>query len=474
MVVGEFTESADVLIIGGGPGGYVAAIRAAELGQSVVLVERDAIGGVCLNVGCIPSKALISVADQAHQAHLWAERGVMYQGLSLDVDRIQAFRQQTVDRLTQGVRTLLEGHQVRVIEGEARFLGPHLVRVVSTYESQKIQFEKAIIATGSRPRALAGLPFDGVRVVSSTEALAFSEVPEHLVVVGGGYIGLELGTAWRKLGSQVTILEATPHLLPGFDRELVRPIERRLAQLGVRVMTNARVETARSTDDNVVLTVTRNDGSEVLEADRVLVTVGRVPNTDGLGLSEAGITLDGGGFIPVNERMATKVPHLYAIGDVTPGPMLAHKASHQGLVAAEAIAGLASAFDVTAIPSVIFTDPEIASVGLTADEAKSQGYDPVVGRFPLAANGRALTLQETDGQAVVIADRETGLLLGFHWVGSQASSVIAEGTLALEMGATLEDLALTVHAHPTLSEAWMEAAMVALDRPVHVLRRPRS
>lgn len=348
------------------------------------------------------------------------------------------------------------------------------MRVVSTYESQKIQFEKAIIATGSRPRALAGLPFDGVRVVSSTEALAFSEVPEHLVVVGGGYIGLELGTAWRKLGSQVTILEATPHLLPGFDRELVRPIERRLAQLGVRVMTNARVETARSTDDNVVLTVTRNDGSEVLEADRVLVTVGRVPNTDGLGLSEAGITLDGGGFIPVNERMATKVPHLYAIGDVTPGPMLAHKASHQGLVAAEAIAGLASAFDVTAIPSVIFTDPEIASVGLTADEAKSQGYDPVVGRFPLAANGRALTLQETDGQAVVIADRETGLLLGFHWVGSQASSVIAEGTLALEMGATLEDLALTVHAHPTLSEAWMEAAMVALDRPVHVLRRPRS
>ncbi len=475
MVVGEFTESADLLVIGGGPGGYVAAIRAAQLGRQVTLVERQDLGGICLNVGCIPSKALISVSHEWRRLQEASSRGIQAGNLSLDLSRAQHFKSQVVERLTAGVRQLLNGNQVAVIQGEARFVGPHQVRVVSEYESKKLEFAQAIIATGSRPRILEGLPEKpGSVVMGSTELLALEHVPEHLAVVGGGYIGMELGTAFLKFGAKVTVIEATSALLAGTDPTLVRVVERRFHALGGTVHLNASVTEAQYTDRGAELTIAGGDGAFTLTADAVLVTVGRVPNTDGLDLSEAGVVMDEHGLVAVDHRLRTKNPDIAAIGDITPGPMLAHKASYQGKIAAESLSGLPSAADATAIPAVIFTDPEIASVGLTLDQAKAQGFDAIVGRFPFAANGRALSLDQSEGDAWVVADRDTGQILGVHLVGPEASTLIAEGTLAVELGATLEDLALTIHAHPTLSETIMEAAEVTLGRPIHMATTRRQ
>lgn len=467
MVVGEFTENADLVVIGGGPGGYVAAIRAAQLGRQVTLVEKGPLGGICLNVGCIPSKALISVSDDYERLRESGSRGIHVSSISLDIAQVQQFKAGVVTRLTSGVDTLLKANQVTVVESEARFVGPHHIRVVSEYESKKIEFRQAIIATGSRPRQLPNLPIDGKLVMGSTELLALDRIPEHLVVIGGGYIGLELGTAFRKFGSRVTVVEATEQLLAGTDPGLVRVVARRLKALGVAVHLKTRLEQLEAGDSTGRLTVSGPEGKSVLEADAVLVTVGRMPNTEGLDLGEAGVEVDERGLVRVDQALKTTNPDIAAVGDITPGPMLAHKASYQGKVAAESLSGLPSAADAVAVPAVIFTDPEIASVGLGEEAAREQGWDPVVGRFSFQANGRALSLGNALGEVVVVADKPSGQILGLHVVGPEASTMIAEGTLALEMGATLEDLALTIHAHPTLPETIMEAAEAALGRPIH-------
>lgn len=471
MVVGEFTESADVVVIGGGPGGYVAAIRAAQLGRTVTLIESQDIGGVCLNRGCIPSKALITQADRFSRWEAWAQAGLEGARPTVNWEKLQSWKNDVVNQLTGGVRTLLEGNGVHVEIGTARFVGPNQIRIAGEYESKKMTFNACIVATGSRPREVPELDIDGERVIGSTEALSLENIPGHLVVVGGGYIGLELGTAYRKLGSEVTVIEATEQLLPGVDPELVRVVARRLKRLGVTVLVNAKVAGVERTKDQARLTVSSPSGEQSLLADKVLVTVGRVPNTDQLDLGKAGIIPDDRGFIPVDSAMRTQNAKIYAIGDVVGNPMLAHKASHEGKVAAEVIAGKPAAMDVVAIPAVIFTDPEIATVGLTAKAAQDQGYDIVLGRFPFAANGRALTLQETEGQVVVVAEKTSERLLGVHIVGAEASGLIAEATLALEMGATLTDLALTIHAHPTLPETILESAEMALGWPTHVLAK---
>jgi dihydrolipoamide dehydrogenase len=471
MVVGELTIETDLLVLGGGPGGYVAAIRAAQLGVDVTLVDRDGLGGVCLNRGCIPSKALITMTALSHKVSHLAVAGIHVQDLIVDLPELQAWKQGVVDRLTGGVKQLLEANGVQVFAGSGTFTGPRELRVQGPFESQRVRFRRLILATGSAPVALKNLPFDHERICDSTDALAWTERPRHLVVVGGGYIGLELGTVYRKLGSEVTVVEATPGLLPGIEPALVRVVARRLADLGVRVETQATAQSAERTADGVRLACAGPAGEFSLEADRVLVAVGRRPLTDGFGIEQLGVALDERGFVAVDAQRRTNVPEIFAIGDAAGQPMLAHKASHEGKVAAEVVAGRPAAYDVRGVPAPIFTDPEIATVGLTEAQAKAAGHDVVTGRFPFSALGRALTTAETDGFGLVVADRVSGDLLGLHLVGPEASNLVAEGGLALEMAATLEDLALTIHAHPTLPEVVMEAAEAALGMPIHLAPR---
>ncbi len=469
MVVGEFTEDIDVLVIGAGPGGYVAAIRAAQLGRSVVVVDKAELGGVCLNRGCIPSKALISAAH-----HYEAAKDSPFPGIEttakLDFAKVQEWKQSVVNKMTGGVKTLLKGNNVRVIQGEAIFTSANEVRVSSEYEGQRLRFKDCIIATGSRPIELKALPF-GKRVLSSTEALALDHVPESLVVVGGGYIGVELGQTYAKFGSKVTIIEGTNAILPLFDEQLTRLVTRNLKKYNVDVFTNALAQSVQETDKDITLTFKVGDEEKTVTAEYVLVTVGRRPNTDELGLESIGVKMTDRGLIEVDAQCRTSVPHIYAIGDIVPGAALAHKASYEGKVAAEAIAGQASAVDYRCIPSVVFSDPEIASVGLSEKEAKEQYGDIAVGRFPYAANGRAVALNADAGFVRLIAEKSTGVLVGAQVIGTEASNLIAELGLAIEMSATLEDIALTIHAHPTLGEMVMEASEVALGSPIHIVSK---
>jgi dihydrolipoamide dehydrogenase len=475
MVVGELTVETDLLVLGGGPGGYVAAIRAGQLGLDVTLVDRDGLGGVCLNVGCIPSKALITMSHLAYKVQHLTDAGIHVQGLEVRMPELQAWKQGVVDRLVGGVRQLLEANGVAVVRGTGTFTGPHELRVQGEFESQRVRFKQAIVATGSRPVELGALPFDHEVVCDSTDALAWTEVPAQLCVVGGGYIGLELGTVYAKLGSQVTVLEATDGLLPGTDPALVRVVARRLKELGVRVELGTKATGVRRAKRGPATVEAQGpQGSFTVPADRVLVTVGRVPLSQGIGLEALGLAPDGRGFLAVDAQRRTTVPHVFAIGDVAGGPLLAHKASHEGKVAAEVAAGEASGYDVRFVPAVIYTDPEIASVGYTEAQAREAGHEVVTGRFPFAALGRALTTGEGEGYGQVVADAATGELLGLHVVGPEASNLIAEGGLALEMFATLEDIAGTIHAHPTLPEVVMEAAEAALGRPIHQAPRRRA
>jgi dihydrolipoamide dehydrogenase len=470
VVVGELLEGTDVLVVGGGPGGYVAAIRAAELGREVMLAEMAAVGGVCLNVGCIPSKALITAADWAYRAARLETLGIHVDGVRVDVPALQRWKASVVAKLTGGVEQLLRAHGVKIVRGRASFTGPGEAKVETGSQVVRIAWRDAIVATGSRPVAPALLEPDGERVLDSTALLAAERVPEELVVVGAGYIGLELGTVFAKLGSRVTIVEALDGILPGLPRDLVRPVADRLAALGVTVRTGTRVVGRERSGDRVVLNLESAQGTARLEAETVLVAVGRRPNTEDLGLEHIGLRPDAGGYLPVDAARRTPVPHVYAIGDVAGGPLLAHKASMEGRVAAEAIAGRAgAAFDVRAMPAVIFTDPEIATVGLSEADARAAGYEVVVGRFPFAANGRALTLDAGAGHVKLVADRASGVVLGAEMVGPEVSSLVAEVALAIEGALTLEDVAATVHAHPTLPEAVAEAAEVALGLPIHVL-----
>ncbi|WP_047151349.1 dihydrolipoyl dehydrogenase [Aneurinibacillus tyrosinisolvens] len=470
MVVGEFTTELDVLVIGAGPGGYVAAIRAAQLGKKVAIVDRDEVGGVCLNRGCIPSKSLISAAHRYEQAKEGADIGVNVEGVTVDMKKVQEWKQSVVNKLTGGVKTLLKGNGVEIISGEALFVSENEVRVFHGYDVNRYRFNHCIIATGSRPIEIPALPFSE-RILSSTEALTLDHIPEKLLVVGGGYIGIELGTTFAKLGAKVTILEGSPNILPGFEKQMVQMVKKKLKKLNVDIHTEAIASKSEVTENGVKVTASIKDKEEVFEGNYCLVTVGRRPNTDELGLDAINMKLTERGLIEIDKQCKTNVPNVYAIGDIVAGPALAHKASYEGKVAAEVIAGQPSEIDYLAIPAVVFSDPEMATVGLDEAQAKEQGYKVKTGKFAFAANGRALSVNETDGFVKVVADEEDGRVLGVQIVGPEASDLIAEAGLAIEMGATLEDIALTIHAHPTLAEVTMEAVEAALGHGVHSLTK---
>ncbi|MFP3391216.1 dihydrolipoyl dehydrogenase [Brevibacillus sp. SIMBA_040] len=469
MVVGEFTTEVDVLVIGAGPGGYVAAIRAAQMGKTVAVVEKADIGGVCLNVGCIPSKAMIHAAHTYEHTQHTESMGITMENVKVDFAKVQEWKSGIVKQLTGGVGSLFKGHKIQVIPGEALFVSENEVRVFHGYDVNRYRFEHCIIATGSRPIELPAFPF-GKRVLSSTEALSLTELPKSLVVIGGGYIGIELGTVFAKFGTKVTILEGSDQILPGFEPDMPRLVERKLKKLGVTINTKALAQGMEETENGVIVKAEVKGEQQQIEAEYVLVTVGRRPNTDELGVRDIGMNLTDRGLIVVDKQGRTNIPNVYAIGDIVAGPALAHKASYEGKVAAEAIAGHPAEVDYKAIPAVVFCDPEIASVGINEKEAKEKGIGYVVGRFPFAANGRALSVNAGEGYVKLIAEKETNLVLGAQIVGPEASNIIAEIGLAIEMGATLEDIELTIHAHPTLGEVTMEAAELALGRPIHVMK----
>ncbi|MGB0589455.1 MAG: dihydrolipoyl dehydrogenase [Myxococcota bacterium] len=465
--------STHTVVIGAGPGGYVCAIRLAQLGVDTLLVEKRDLGGVCLNVGCIPSKALITASKLVHQIREAEEMGIIAGPVTLDLEKMIAWKAGIVGKLTSGVGHLVEGNGGKILRGAATFTGPNTLDVTgSDGETTTVSFENAVIATGSVPTEIPGFELDGEHVVSSTEALAWTKAPERIVVIGGGYIGMEMGGVWQRMGSQVTVVEFADRILPGFAKDLSRPVQRRFKAHGGAVKTKTKATSWKKAKGGGV-TVTIEDlksGKEsTLEADVILLTVGRRPMSSGLGLETAGVATDARGIVTVDGAQRTNVGNIYAIGDVAGEPMLAHKGSKEGEVAAEVIAGKASAFDVRGIPAVVFTDPEIAGVGMTEEEAKAAGHKVSVGRFSFAANGRALSLNDADGFVRLVFDSDTEVLLGGQIVGPEASNLIAEVGLALEMGALASDLALTIHAHPTLSETVMEASAAALGHAIHAL-----
>lgn len=467
MVVGDASIDIDVLVVGAGPGGYVAAIRAAQLGKSVLIADKSEFGGVCLNRGCIPSKALISAAHQYESAQHGSEIGITAENVKVDFGKVQEWKSSVVKKLTGGVGSLLKGNKIETFRGEVMFINQNEARLFNDNESPRYRFKHCIIATGSRPIELKAFPFGG-RILSSTEALELNEIPKSMVVIGGGYIGIELGQTFSKFGTKVTVLEGSDTILPGFEKELSQLVSRKLKKAEVDIHTKAMAQSCEQTDNDVTVKFTVDGEEKEVTADYVLVTVGRRPNTDGeLGLDLIEMKVSDRGLIEVDEQCRTSIPNIYAIGDIVAGPALAHKASYEGKVAAEAIAGMSSVVDYRAIPLVVFSDPEISSVGLSETEAKEQGIELAVGKFPFAVNGRALSLNSTDGFVKLVANKETGIVLGAQIVGAEASNLIAELGLAIEMGATLEDIALTIHAHPTLGEIVMEAAEVALGHPIH-------
>ncbi len=466
------TSQADVVVLGSGPARYVCAIRLAQLGKKVTVVDRAEIGGVCLNRGCIPSKALIYAGTMYEKAQHMSEMGIEFKGATLNMSKLMTWKESVVKKLTGGVGQLLKANGCEVIAGDAKFTGPKSMEVKTSNGTRTVNFNQCVIATESRPSNLPGFTVDQERVVDSTGALNLKSVPKTMLCIGGGYIGLELGTFYAKVGTKVTVVEAGKALLGIVDPDLTRVVTKNLTKRGVDIKLSTLVQGSKVGKNDVEVTFKDADGKTFSEKfDVVLVTIGRKPNSDGIGLEKTGVKLDQHGFIVVDAQRKTNVPSLYAIGDIAGQPLLAHKGSKEGIVAAEAIAGKKTAYDVQAMPAVIFTDPEIATVGLTDVEAKAKGYDVQVGTFPFVANGRALSVAESDGLVKMIGDRKTGRLLGVHIVGPEASNLISEAALALEMGALVEDLALTVHPHPTLPETLMEAAEATLGHAIHIYQK---
>ena len=466
MVVGDIATGTEVLIVGAGPGGYVAAIRGGQLGLDVTLVEKDAYGGTCLNEGCIPSKALIHGTGLAHEAGAAGEMGV-HADPAVDMQGLVGWKDDVVDRLTGGVEKLCKANGVNLIPGRAEFVDENTARVAHGGDgqgSESIEFEHAIIATGSRPVEVPGLEFDGEYILDSADALELETVPESMLVVGGGYIGMELSTVYAKLGADVTVVEMLDDILPAYQDDVKRVIRERAESLGVDFhFGEAAAGWEEAAGEAIVTTETEDGDTREHVAEKVLVAVGREAVTDTLGLENVGLEPGDDGTIDTDHQARTAVDNVFAVGDVAGEPMLAHKAYKEGHVAAEVIAGEPAALDYQAIPAAVFTDPEIGTVGMTETEAEAAGFDPVVGQMPFQASGRSLTLGDDDGFVRIVADADAEFVLGAQIVGPDAAELIAEVGLAIEMGARVEDVAATVHTHPTLSEAVGEA--------VHTLNR---
>lgn len=462
----------EVLVIGAGPGGYVAALKLGKLGKKTLLVEKDRLGGVCLNCGCIPSKAMIHIAGQVHKLRKAKAQGLEAPDLRLTWSKVVDWKDLMVQGLNRGIATLEKGNAVTVLAGTARLTGAHQAEVATSTGKETVSFQQAIVVTGSRPISIPGFDFDADRILSSSDALALREVPGRLLVIGGGIIGLELGTVFAKLGSQVTVVEFLPQVLTGVEADLAAPVTRGLQRMGVTVWTSSKARSFKTAAGGLEVSIETPEGDKMVETDKVLVCVGRAVNSKDLGLEALGIVCDPKGHIIVNQNYQTKQPHIYAVGDVIGPPYLAHKASREGVLAALHISGK-PVEPRGAIPAAIFTDPEIAAVGETETEARARGAEVITGRFPFSALGKAQAMRETEGFVKIVADKSSHKVLGGAIVGPEAADLIGELCLAVKVGATLEDLGSTVHPHPTLSEAISEAAEACLGQALHILTPSR-
>ena len=464
------TERFDLVVIGSGPGGYVAAIRAAQLGMRVACIEKEkTLGGTCLNVGCIPSKALLDSSELYRQAlHGLAAHGITASGVALDLAVMMARKDKVVRGLTQGIAALFKKNKVEWVAGTARFTTPGEVVVRGSGGERTLAGERVLIATGSEPTPLRELPFDGERIVSSTEALGLPRVPRRLIVVGAGAVGLELGSVWSRLGAEVTVVELLDRIVPMMDRQMGALLQRALARQGLAFRLETSATRAERTAEGVRLTLASKGETATAEADIVLVAVGRQPYADGLGAREIGVVFDERGRVVVNRRFETSVAGVFAIGDVIAGPMLAHKAEEEGIAVVELMAGQAGHVNYDAVPTVVYTWPELASVGLSEEDAAERGLEVAIGTFPFMANGRARCMNETEGAVKVLADALTDRVVGLHILGPRASDLIAEAALAVEFAASAEDIGRAVHAHPTLPEAVKEAALAVAKRAIHI------
>jgi len=461
----------DVIIIGGGPGGYVCAIRAAQLGLKTACIEsRGTLGGTCLNVGCIPSKSLLNLSESFHKAQKdFNSQGIEFSGLKLNLDKMMMNKNKSVQVLTKGIEFLFKKNNVTYIKGKGVLFSKNDVVVYEGEKKTSYKAKNIVIATGSAPTSLPGIEIDEENIVSSTGALALKEVPKNFIVIGGGYIGLEMGSVWSRLGSEVTVLEYLDHITPGMDKEVSAEFQKILAKQGIKFKLNSKVISVTNKENQVEITFTNNQTSkkEIVLADKVLVSVGRKPYTEGLNLTKMGIKKDVQGKIEVNEKLQTSVNNIYAIGDVIKGPMLAHKAEEEGIAVAEILAGQAGHVNYNIIPGVVYTSPEVAAVGKTEEQLKNEKISYKVGKFPFLANSRAKVNNETDGFVKILADSKTDRVLGVHMIGPHTGDMIAEMALAMEFGASAEDIARTCHAHPTHTEAVKEAALAVDKRAIH-------
>lgn len=468
----------DAIVIGAGPGGYACAIRLAQLGLKAACIEKEYFGGTCLNVGCIPSKALIYAATQFHNAqHGFADMGITVKDVKCDLGKMQDWKGGVVKKLTQGVEGLIKRNGADSYVGMATFKDKNTLEVKTSSGTETLKSKNIVIATGSTVAQIPFLPFNGKNIISSTEALELRELPKHLVVIGGGFIGVEIGVVYAKLGAKVTIVEAMHDILPSIDSDLVAVAKKKMKKFGIEILTNTKAKALKEdkpeSQSTLHLDVETEKGVQTLEASHILVSVGRKPNTEGLGLDKVGVKMDKQGNIPTDSQSRTNVQGVYAIGDVAGPPQLAHRATMDGLLVAASINGEKSFKDYKTVPWAVFCDPEIAVCGLSEKEAKEKGHKFTVGKFPFAASGRALSTNETDGFIKVLIEEGSQILLGVHIVGPEASNLIAEAALAVEMGACAEDVVRTIHTHPTLPEAFPEAVEAALGHAIHIYKPPR-